>query len=158
MHVTSGHAARLEGLPSDLSQQYLLAVEDIFQGLRRSITTVSAMVLLLQVGKQADDLPLEIGLTSTVNEVKMFLENALALDRRFSSLPSHLSLVASCLLVQDACRGLRMALRRDPQVKAEKIPPVLMSIQRAYNSLRTFSSATPWDPTTINSSCACVSN
>lgn len=158
MHVASDHAAQLDGLPPDLSQEYLLAVEDIFQGLRRSITSLSATVLLLQVGKPTDDLPLEIGLNSTANDAQEFLEKALALDRRFARLTTHRSLVVSCLLVQNACRDLRMALRRDPKLKAEKIPASLVTIQRAYNSLRTFSAVTPWDPTTINSSCACVSN
>jgi hypothetical protein len=158
MHDTIGRAGQLDYLSSDLGQQYLLATEDVFQGLRRCVTSISAMVLLLHVGRRTNDLPLEQGLNETTRQVQELLEKARSLDRRFSTVPIHRSLVSSCVLVKVASGELRTALRHNPVLRAETIPAVLATVQRAYNGLRAFSAQTPWDPTTINSSCACASN
>lgn len=156
MRDAIGQVGELNGLSSGFGQEYLFAVDDIFQGLRRCVTSLSAMVLLLQVGRRISDLPLEMGLDTTGGEVQELLEKARALDKRFSKLPAHRSLVSSCMMTKRATGELRTTLQRDPIRRADALPSALASIQRAYDGLRSFSSVTPWDPTTINSSCACA--
>lgn len=158
MHVLSGKATQMDGPNVEVSQRYLLAVEDIFQGLRNCVTSVSAMVLLLQIGRRTNDLPLELGLTAAAGEVRELLDKALTIDRQFSRWPAHQSLLASCLLLQGAASELRTALRAHPELRTEKVLAVLATIHRAYGSLQAFAASTPWDPTTISSSCACASN
>lgn len=156
MGQTIGTGVKGLGLPPDLATVYLMTVEETFQGLRRSVSALSAMVLLFHTGAHSSAYPLDLGLEGTISEARRLTDAAQTIDRRFSKLPTHQSLVSSCLLVQLCCEQLGTAMRSKPDERTQAVATVLATMQQAYSNLKRFSLVTPWDPTSLNSSCACA--
>jgi hypothetical protein len=160
MHENSGPHRGHPATPSlDVLEQYLPTVESLFQGLRRSVTSLSAVILLVQLSRSGTAVGAEQGLDGTRAELEQLYDSSRALDRRFQNLSIHRSLTSAARILLMAGEKMRAELfTATTPDHCTAITTALDTVQAAFEELNAFAAGTPWDTTSINHSCACAAN
>lgn len=161
MHENLG---RHQGYPApslEALEQYLPAVESLFQGLRRSVTSLSAVLLLVQLSPGGTVAGAELGLDGTLAELEELYDRSRALDRRFQNLFVHRSLSTAARILVVAGEKMRTELFHAEVFTARRdhstlIATALETVQAAFEELNAFADVTPWDTASINHSCVCA--
>jgi hypothetical protein len=160
MHENSGRHQGHPAAPSlDALEQYLPAVESLFQGLRHSVTSLSAVMLLVQLSPRGTAAGAEQGLDGTRAELEELYDRSRALDRRFQNLSIHRSLSSAARILLVAAEKMRAELFRADVFTATRdhstvTTTALNTVQAAFEELNAFAAGTPWDTASINHSCA----
>lgn len=139
-------------------EQYLPAAESLFQGLRRTVTSLSAVILLVQLSRSGTPVGAEQGLEGTTADLQELYERSRALDRKYQHLSIHRSLSSAAGILLRASQKMRTELFGAAADHSPSASNALGAVQAAFEELRTFAAGTPWDTASINHSCASAVN
>jgi hypothetical protein len=150
MHAKLGRYESSSVSPSlEVLEQYLPAAESLFQGLRRTVTSLSAVILLVQLSP---------GGTPAGAELQELYERSRALDRKFQHLSIHRSLSSAAGILFRASQNMRTELFGAAAGGSASASNALGAVQTAFEELKAFAAGTPWDTASINHSCASAVN
>jgi hypothetical protein len=159
MHAKLGRYESSSVSPSlEVLEQYLPATESLFQGLRRTVTSLSAVILLVQLSPGGTPAGAEQGLEGTTADLQELYERSRALDRKFQHLSIHRSLSSAAGILLRASQNMRTELFGAAAGGSASASSALGAVQTAFEELKAFAAGTPWDTASINHSCASAVN